>query len=280
MPETEAATIVALPVATPTGRWHTRLPRRAGRRTLLAAASLLVAPTAVAVPAVAGAPVVVELFTSQGCSSCPPADRLLSVLGTDAELGKRIVPLAFHVDYWNHIGWKDPFSARAWSQRQEGYLRPTGAEGIYTPQAVINGRRQCLGSDAECIREAVEAEAARPSGSVAMKVVVSEGGVLRVEVSAEPPAGEGALDVMLAVVESGLETPVARGENASKVLRNDFVVRKLQRAFALTGAPRTQTLELPLERGWRRAGLRVTVFLQEPRSKRIAGVATVQVPAG
>jgi hypothetical protein len=250
--------------------------RAAGGRFLLVAAALLAGPM-VAGPA-AAAPVVVELFTSQGCSSCPPADRLLSVLGSDPELGKRIVPLAFHVDYWNHIGWRDPFSTREWSQRQRAYLRPTGAEGIYTPQAVINGRRQCVGGDADCIRKAVEAEAARPAGKVALRMAAAEAGALRVEVDASPPPGEHGLDVMLAVVESGLETPVARGENASKVLRNDFVVRRLQRAFRLEGAPRKQAVDIPLDGSWRRRRLRLTVFLQEPSSKRIVGVASAEVP--
>src|SRR5436190_18609544 len=90
--------------------------------------------------------VVAELFTSQGCSSCPPADALWQRLGDESPLGARIVPLAFHVDYWNSLGWKDPFSSAAWSSRQSDYARAFGSGRIYTPQAVIGGRAECLGA--------------------------------------------------------------------------------------------------------------------------------------
>jgi hypothetical protein len=260
--------------------WSPHRGRTGGRRWLLATPVLLALVAAgLAAPAPATPAVLVELFTSQGCSSCPPADRVLSIMGNDPQLGQQVVPLAFHVDYWNHIGWTDPFSSRDWSQRQRNYVRPVGGEYAYTPQAIINGRLQCLGADVDCIRKAVEAESAQPAGQVEMAVAAAGDRALRVEVSATPPStGERSLDVMVALVESGLTTPVGRGENASKVLHNDFVVRKLQRAFVLSGAPQRKVVELPIGADWQRANMRVTVFLQEPKSRRIVGVASAALP--
>src|SRR5271169_3547256 len=101
-----------------------------------------------------GGPVVLELFTSQGCSSCPPADALISELGASS---KSVIPLAYHVDYWNHLGWADPFSSGQWSERQSDYARAMNLDGEYTPQMVISGAWQCGGSDAGSIERAVAA---------------------------------------------------------------------------------------------------------------------------
>jgi len=94
----------------------------------------------------ASGPVVVELFTSQGCSSCPPADRLLSKLSRDPRLAGRVIPLAFHVDYWDYIGWRDPFASPRWSQRQKDYARVFRSNRIYTPQLVVSGSTEGVGS--------------------------------------------------------------------------------------------------------------------------------------
>src|SRR5690348_11228611 len=96
-------------------------------------------------------PVVVELFTSQGCSSCPPADRLLSKLGEDPRFAGKVLPLSFHVDYWNSIGWQDPFSSARWSARQNDYARAFRSDRIYTPQTVVNGTSECVGNDERAV---------------------------------------------------------------------------------------------------------------------------------
>ena len=109
----------------------------------------------------ANGPVVLELFTSQGCSSCPPADRLLSKLGSDPKLAGRVIPLAFHVDYWDYIGWHDPFDAPRWSQRQQAYARAFHSNRIYTPQLVVDGHSECVGSEeSEVLRRVRDALAA------------------------------------------------------------------------------------------------------------------------
>src|SRR3954454_13978052 len=94
-------------------------------------------------------PVVVELFTSQGCSSCPPADALIHDITTDPAMRGRVIPLAFHVDYWDSLGWRDPFSSAEWTQRQARYARTMRLSSAYTPQAVVNGSRKFVGSTAQ-----------------------------------------------------------------------------------------------------------------------------------
>ena len=104
-------------------------------------------------------PVVLELFTSEGCSSCPPADELLSKLGSSST---GVIPLAYHVDYWDSVGWSDPFSSGQWTARQTVYVRAMKLSGAYTPQIVINGRWQCVGSDPGAIARAIAAARATP----------------------------------------------------------------------------------------------------------------------
>jgi hypothetical protein len=175
-------------------------------------------------------------------------------------------------------GWRDPFSDAAWSQRQRGYGRLTGGR-VFTPQAVIGGRRQCNGADVRCIQLAVESIAAQPAGEVTIAFAPAAAGSLRVGVWARPPEGAGKLDVMLAVFEKGLETPVGRGENASKTLRNDFVVRRLQRAFQLDGVQGGRaTVAVPLDPVWNRANLGVAAFLQDLRSRQVFAATSLAAP--
>src|SRR5438105_9744109 len=131
------------------------------------------------------AAVVVELFTSQGCSSCPPADALI------AELAKhrgQVIPLAFHVDYWDHQGWRDPFSSRAWTQRQMMYVHHFALNGAYTPQMIVNGSRQFVGSNSMAMNAAIEeASRAKEVGTIAVDAE-SEGNKLTATIQAQPRA--------------------------------------------------------------------------------------------
>ena len=121
-------------------------------------------------PQLGGHPVVVELFTSQGCSSCPPADELLRRIVRDEALRGRVIPLSFHVDYWNSLGWRDPFSAREWSQRQGEYVRAMKLDSAYTPQIVVNGVKQMVGSSSGAVYRAIEEESRRkPEASVSLR---------------------------------------------------------------------------------------------------------------
>jgi hypothetical protein len=252
--------------------------------TFVSRAGLLLTLVFAALPGgAAGAAVLVELFTAQGCSTCPPADRLLSGMGTDPDLRKEVVPLAFHVDYWNSSSWRDRFSDAAWTRRQNDYVRAAGGDQVYTPQAVINGGKQCVGSDVQCIKAGVQAAATQPQGQVAMSVAADGSSALEVAVTAQAPAGVAglkSLDVMVAVYESGLETAVSGGENAHKTLHNDFVVRRLERAFGVSaGDSKQKSVRVKLDEGWQRDHLGVAVFLQDPKSQRVYGAASAPLLA-
>jgi hypothetical protein len=219
--------------------------------------------------------VVVELFTSQGCSTCPPADRLLAQLGVES--AGRIVPLSFHVDFWNSIGWIDPFSSKDWTERQVAYGRAFGLQQAYTPQAVVNGGVELVGSDGNALRAAVAAAAARPAATIVLRLKPATSKVI-VEADVDlPETLRGRKwDLMLAVFETGLVTAVGRGENGGRTLRNDYVVRSLRRGGRVDG-PARQTATLSLEKGWDRSHLGVAVFLQDPRSLSICGASAASI---
>jgi len=231
-------------------------------------------------------PVVLELFTSQGCSSCPRADQVLSRLGKDEATRPLVIPLAFHVDYWNRIGWTDPFSSAAWSERQDAYCRALKVEGgPYTPQLVVHGQAQLNGSQEQRVLAQIQqARERKAPARVELVVSQAEGGrpALRVRVSAEVAGATGArkLELLVAVFESGLVTAVGRGENRGRSLNDDFVVRRLEKAFSVAttpGARRERELELKLERGVRVENLGVAAFLQDPDSMRIHAAASVRL---
>ena len=172
------------------------------------------APVRPAMEPTADGPVVIELFTSQGCSSCPPADRWLASLRPGDEVGGRpVIPLAFHVDYWNYLGWADPFSSEAWSERQSRYGR------VYTPEIVVAGRADAVGSHRREIEDLV---AATPPTAV-LEATLS-GSTSELRIAATAPTGT---TVWAAVVEDGLVTDVDAGENAGEALRDDHIVRAL-----------------------------------------------------
>jgi hypothetical protein len=227
-----------------------------------------------------GNPVVLELFTSQGCSSCPSADRLLAQLSDDPKLRGNVIPLAFHVDYWNYIGWSDPFSSPTWTQRQNVYAKALRNDGLYTPQLVIQGKSHVTGSDeGGALREIADAMKAEPTGRVSIAPVRVEGTKLQstasVEMTSAAPAD---LKIYAALFENGLVTPVKRGENNGRTLQNDFVVRRyaaIGEISAKAGATREAPVSFDLEPGWKHDKLGIAIILQDPKSMRIYG-ATVR----
>lgn len=209
-------------------------------------------------------PVLLELFTSQGCSSCPPADELLRRIARDPALRGRVIPLAYHVDYWDHLGWRDPFSSREWSLRQGEYVRALRLGSSYTPQVVINGARQMVGSSTLQIYRAIEDESRRaPEGRVSVRI---DGSDVVVRATA-PRAGT---ELIVVTFENGATTRVLRGENSGRTIANDAIVRKLVRVATLDAKGEVEErVRLPL--GPR---IGVAAFLQDAKTKHIWTAAT------
>ena len=219
-------------------------------------------------------PVVVELFTSEGCSSCPAADAALRELARAQSVpGVEVIALGEHVDYWNRLGWKDGFSAPAYTARQRQYASGFGS-GSYTPQAVVNGRYEPVGSRSADLVAAIVKAAKVPQA--VLSVVVSDRSA-QVRVSSLP-AGTAATEVLLAITEGGLASQIGRGENVGLLLHHAAVVRQLL-PLGKVGAEGsfTASLVLPLAPDWKRANLRVVALVQEIDSHRIVGVATTSV---
>jgi hypothetical protein len=224
------------------------------------------------------AAVVLELFTSEGCSSCPPADALLSELGSST---KGVIPLAYHVDYWNHLGWTDPLSSPRWSDRQSAYTRAMNLDSDYTPQMVISGQWQAVGSDRSEIARGVTAARAVPSlGRVSLQTIPGPSGSrkLQVKLNARMLNGSttGPLVVMVAIYENRLVERIHRGENGGRQITYDYTVRSLLPAFQLSSAPGASVekkLVIDLDPSWSLEYLGVAAFIQDTASLRIVGAA-------
>ena len=223
-------------------------------------------------------PVVVELFTSEGCSSCPAADAALrELVATQPIAGVEVVALGQHVDYWNRLGWKDPFSSAQFTERQRQYAARFGT-GSYTPQAVVNGQTELVGSQRQKLTAAVAQAARAPRATVSL--VRSGAAAVRVQV-AGLPAGTQPSQVLLTLTETGLSSQVGRGENAGRLLRHAPVVRAL-RVLGTTDAAGTfaATTPLHLTAQWQPQQLRAVVLVQEVASRRIVGVASLPLRTG
>jgi hypothetical protein len=211
--------------------------------------------------------VLLELFTSEGCSSCPPADALLKQLQDKPVVaGAQLVVLSEHVDYWNSLGWRDPFSSEQFSERQSQY----GGRS-YTPQAVIDGGAGVVGSDRGEIEAAVGRAMSAPHGIVTLGRSASSAKpavkpTLKIVVAKLPPHQPA--DVLLALVEDGIVSEVARGENAGRTLAHTAVVRTL-RVVGEAGAAGWSG-EAPLDAAVPGANnLRPVVFVQERKSRKV-----------
>ncbi|OGX90112.1 DUF1223 domain-containing protein [Hymenobacter coccineus] len=241
----------------------------------LAAAGALAAYRPLTPPAAARVPVVVELFTSEGCSSCPAADAALRELEAAQSVpGAEVIALGQHVDYWNRLGWKDPFSAAQFTERQQAYAAGFGT-GSYTPQAVVNGQAEFVGSNRAALVAAIAKAAQGPHAAVQL---VRQGAPWPVQVAALP-AGAPAADVLLVITEAGLATQVGRGENAGRLLRHAAVVRALRPVGQAGGSAFAAAVPLALRPEWHPENLRAVVLVQEPATHRIVGAASLPLGA-
>lgn len=214
----------------------------AGRRSALlgAAAAAILGPSASATPPPAqplSGPWAVELFTSQGCSSCPPADAQLGRLRDRPD----IVALSFHVDYWDYIGWKDPFAGRAMTDRQRAYARVLKQRYVYTPEMVVDGIVHESGVTQRSVDDMLAAAQRRSARRATPQLVRMMGKPLAITLAAFEVEGPPA-DVILAVYDPRHSTPVPRGENTGHTLENYNVVRRLETVGRWDGSARTFTV--------------------------------------
>lgn len=244
---------------------------------------------AAATPATAPTrPVVIELFTSEGCSSCPPADALLQQLDHSSPVpGAELIVLSEHVDYWNYIGWTDPFSAPMFSARQQEYaqaLERRGARGdVYTPQMIVDGQFEFVGSHLNLARAAIARALATPKARVQLTLAESPRPTelrLVLHISDLPPlAPTDRAEVLLAVTETNLASRVTRGENAGHKLPHTAVTRSLRVLTQFTEISKSfeTTAVVPLVSAWKRPNLRVIAFVQEQVHRRILGAAALKL---
>ena len=221
----------------------------------------------------------VELYTSEGCSSCPPADRQLSRLRQALDPAAEVVPLGLHVGYWDYIGWKDPYAQAAFGERQSWLLHANQQKTVYTPQFFVGGTEQRSWQGA--LREKVRRLNALPAAAaIRVRASIAANGVLALNAEATARAGAGPAALYLALTESGLVSKVTRGENDGVTLAHDHVVREWIGPIRLAGGAAQAQREIALPAVWNRARLEVVAFVQDERSGSVLQALSAQHCAG
>ena len=215
---------------------------------------------------------VVELFTSEGCSSCPAADRLLGVLDAEANRdGTPVYVLAFHVDYWDRLGWADRFASADHSRRQHAYAAAARTRNVYTPQMVVNGAAAgFVGSDEAVARRQVAAALARPAAADVRLAITRGEGATALQVGYDVGGEVNGCVLNLAVVERETTNAVTRGENAGQTLRHTNVVRLFRTIDLKVPAGK---VELTLPAGLKAADTRVVGYVQDVRTLQVRGAS-------
>lgn len=246
-------------------------------------------PTLAATPQSAPAqaertPVLVELFTSEGCSTCPPADTLLGKLDSLQPIaGAEIIVLEEHVDYWNHDGWFDPYSSPDWTLRQQEYAAHFKTKSPYTPQMIVDGLSQFVGTNAREAQTSIQEALQHPKTQTTINAEsTTKSDASRIEVHVGNLSGasiQEPADVWVAVTESNLETAVKAGENAGKTVQHSAVVRLLHKigtVQAKDSSPFVSIQQIKFKSNWKTENLRIVVFVQERKSLRVLGVAAAR----
>jgi len=227
--------------------------------------------------------VIVELFTSEGCSSCPPADALLKSLSEQQPLdGVQILALEEHVDYWNQLGWRDPFASNAFSRRQTDYAEAFGRDGVYTPQMIVNGQIEFVGSRSTEAREAIQKAASEPKLQVILGLSGDAGAnKATIEVTVRNPHGisfHEPAELWVAITETNLQSDVKAGENSGETLKHAAIVRSLRRVESLPEVSSFNgRFNLSLDPRWKRENLSMVAFVAERTSRKIAGAGTISL---
>jgi len=220
-------------------------------------------------------PVLVELFTSEGCSSCPPADALLMKLDESQPLpGAQVIALEEHVDYWDRLGWRDPFSSAILTARQRRYAGALELDSAYTPEMVIDGRKEFVGNDSRTAFVEIERAAQHPK--MPLHLAWHEKSAGRAALAVEIGAVQSSAQVILALTERKLASDVSRGENAGRNLRHAAIVRQLT-VIGKTkpGKPFAARTEINLSVDWKPGNVSAVVFVQDPAAGRVLAVAEI-----
>jgi hypothetical protein len=220
--------------------------------------------------------VLVELFTSEGCSSCPPADALLrQVNGSRTSAGLLVVGISEHVTYWNHLGWSDPYSSPVYTDRQNAYGQRFQLDGVYTPQMVINGAEQIVGSDRAALAQAVqkeELEKPRMSLRILWLSVAQDKLTVRFSAGGEVPAK--GVDVVAVLADDADKSNVLHGENSGRLLAHVSVARSLSRVGNVQAAGE-RTVQIQVPSSFQASqGHHLILFAQTPGNGRVLGAAT------
>lgn len=222
-------------------------------------------------------PVLVELFTSEGCNSCPPADRALMFLEKEQPVtGAQIVALELHVDYWDNSVWKDPFSSALFGQRQSLYARQFRTDQVYTPQMVVDGDVAFIGTDMH--RASVVIMEAAKSGKANVSLAL-ENEKLKIKIDNIPKAEEST--VFLAIAEDNLSNNIRGGENSGKKLFHTAVVRELRSVGVVNEKSKSfeASTDLQLQKTWKKDDLKIVVFVQENEDRKVLGVGELRLKA-
>jgi hypothetical protein len=220
--------------------------------------------------------VLVELFTSEGCSSCPPADDLLKLVnGSQTNGGQLVVGISEHVTYWNSLGWSDPYSSPAYTERQNAYSERFHLEGPYTPQMVINGAEQIVGSDRGALLHAVEREDAEsPRLSLRIVSVNVAGNTLTVNLATSGDVPKQGADLMAVLADDSDRSNVLRGENSGRTLAHVAVARSITRVARVKTAGEL-TVQIPIPTSFQaNQGHHLILFAQTPGNGRVLGTDT------
>jgi hypothetical protein len=241
------------------------------------------APTRLApvLTAPAPVPVVVELFTSEGCSSCPPADAFLIELAAHPIVGEanaNLITLSEHVDYWDSQGWRDPFSNSSFTARQTAYAQRSGVGDISTPEMIVDGAIALIGSDRPAALRAITKAASQPKAPLALTWTSAPKPSVTIALAANALTQHAS--VVLAITEDGLHSSVLRGENAGRSISHASVTRRLD-VVGQTSADGSFKLELPvkLDPTWNRRALKVVAFVQATK-RQVVAAGTMSVPDG
>jgi hypothetical protein len=218
--------------------------------------------------------VLVELFTSEGCSSCPPADKALAFLQEQQPIANaEVIALGFHVDYWDYIGWKDIYAKREFTRRQENYAEAFRLSSNYTPQMVVDGSLEFVGNNSKKANNAIASSIQNQKGNVEL---TRTGDKLSIKITAVPKHSDST--VFLTIAEDNLSSDVKRGENSGSKLIHQAVVRELSAIGSITSEQTSANFEtsVNLKSDWKKQDVKFVVFIQENESKKVLGVNQIK----